>query len=93
MPFAHDPTHRPASLPTFDALPTPERVPLEQIKQVDVEPLKDETEVLPEEEEVRHTDNVVRVVGVATRVEELKQPDLHSGLRLQTGVTDGRGYR
>jgi 2-C-methyl-D-erythritol 4-phosphate cytidylyltransferase len=58
----------------------PECVPLQQLKQIHIQALKHEAQVLAEKEKVNHAHDVALVPWVAARVEQLQQADLHTCL-------------
>ena len=60
-------------------------VPLDQLVQVHVEELEDQTQVPAAVKEVQHAYYVVLVVGVGALVQVLQDPDLDLGLQ-STGI-------
>lgn len=66
---------------------SPEPIALEQLKKVDIQLFKHQTQVFPEKEKIGHAHNVVFVMRVAARVEKLQQPNLHARLQVFTICT------
>lgn len=63
---------------------TPKLVLLDQLIQIETEQLKDQTQVVLEDEEVVHSHNVVLIIRVAQPVEVLQHPHFHSGLVIES---------
>lgn len=71
----------------------PECVALEQLKQIHVQTLKHQAQVLAEEEEVYHAHNVSLITRIAARVEQLKQTDLHACLKEEKAAAERQQHR
>ena len=63
---------------------TPKLVLLDQLIQVEAEQLKDQAQMILEDKEVMHPDNVVLIIRVSQPVKVLQHPHFHSGLVIES---------